>query len=306
MNESCLKLRELINIPMNGVSLRHQNIAERIDDISLSCLSRYGQEMWDDILEAKVESLGGSTLVISGVPTDRFCEFRKLMLGECDSDLYEKCIVDAETYLADETIKPAVGFLPNVVELIATYEDLKNVSPQERLTAYFGDYGMHYMVDDFELETVRNMRDEALRFMGMTLDEFNSSDEFWTRQNIRLRMREGMMADKIQPGDEILFVNTEPLAGPNDFRKVGGRILSVDTDSKTCMVQTQMPKTSVPFRNILAKYNEQVHERHFGFDHCEPILGITESDAHRLLVETKELYRQEQQNRECLDMEMNM
>ena len=306
MNENDLKLRGLINIPMNGVSLRHQDIAERIDDVSLSCLSQYGKEMWEDILDAKVESLGGSTLVISGVSTERFCEFRKLMLGECSADLYEKCMVNAETYLADETVKPAVGFLPNVVELIATYEDLKNILPQERLTAYFGDYGMHYMVNDFELDTVRNMRDVALRFMGMTPEEFNCSDEFWCRQNIRLRMREGMMADKIQPGDEILFINAEPLAGPNDFRKVGGRILSVDADSKTCMVQTQMPKTSVPFRNILAKYNEQVHERHFGFDHCEPILGITESDAHALLAEAKELYRQEQQNQESFDMEMNL
>lgn len=306
MNESDLKLRGLINIPMNGVSLRHQDIAERIDDVSLSCLSQYGKEMWEDILDAKVESLGGSTLVISGVSAERFCEFRKLMLGECSADLYEKCMVNAETYLADETVKPAVGFLPNVVELIATYEDLKNVSQQERLTAYFGDYGMHYMVNDFELETVRNMRDEALRFMGITPEEFNCSDEFWCRQNIRLRMREGMMADKIQVGDEILFVNAEPLAGPNDFRKVGGRILSVDADAKTCMVQTQMPKTSVPFRNILAKYNEQLPERHFGFEHCEPILGITESDAHALLAEAKELYRQEQQNQESFDMEMNL
>lgn len=306
MNENDLKLRGLINIPMNGVSLRHQDIAERIDDVSLSCLSQYGKEMWEDILDAKVESLGGSTLVISGVSAERFCEFRKLMLGECSADLYEKCMVNAETYLADETVKPAVGFLPNVVELIATYEDLKNISPQERLTAYFGDYGMHYMVNDFELDTVRNMRDEALRFMGITPEEFNCSDEFWCRQNIRLRMREGMMADKIQVGDEILFVNTEPLAGPNDFRKVGGRILSVDADSKTCMVQTQMPKTSVPFRNILAKYNEQFPERHFGFDHCEPILGITESDAHALLAEAKELYRQEQQTQESFDMEMNL
>lgn len=306
MNKNSLKLRELINIPMNGVSLRHQDIAERIDDISLSSLSQYGQEMWEDILEAKLEGLGGSTLVISGVSAERFCEFRKLMLGECSADLYEKCMVNAETYLADETVKPAVGFLPNVVELIATYEDLKNVSQQERLTAYFGDYGMHYMVNDFELETVRNMRDEALRFMGITPEEFNCSDEFWCRQNIRLRMREGMMADKIQVGDEILFVNAEPLAGPNDFRKVGGRILSVDADAKTCMVQTQMPKTSVPFRNILAKYNEQLPERHFGFEHCEPILGITESDAHALLAEAKELYRQEQQNQESFDMEMNL
>ena len=30
MNKNSLKLRELINIPMNGVSLRHQDIAERI------------------------------------------------------------------------------------------------------------------------------------------------------------------------------------------------------------------------------------------------------------------------------------
>lgn len=203
MNKNGLKLRELIDIPMNGVSLQHKDIAERIDDVSLSCLSQYGKEMWDDILEAKLERLGGSTLVISGVSTEWFCEFRKLMLGECDADLYEKCMMNAETYLADEAVKPAVGFLPNIVDLIATYEDLKNVSPQERLTAYFGDYGMNYMVNDFDLDTVRNARDEALRFMGMTQEEFTCNDAFWYRQNIRLRMREGMMADKIQTGDEI-------------------------------------------------------------------------------------------------------
>lgn len=306
MNKNYLKLRELINIPMNGVSLRHRDIAERIDDVSLSCLSQYGKEMWDDILEAKLERLGGSTLVISGVSTERFCEFRKLMLGECDADLYEKCVMNAETHLADEAVKPAVGFLPNIVDLIATYEDLKNVSPQERLTAYFGDYGMNYMVNDFDLDTVRNARDEALRFMGMTQEEFTCNDAYWYRQNIRLRMRESMMADKIQMGDEILFVNAEPLAGPGDFRMIGGRIVSVDVDSKICMVKTQVTKTEVPFRYILARYNEQIHERHFGFDQCELILGITDNDARVLLAEAKELYEQEQENQECFDMGMNL
>lgn len=162
------------------------------------------------------------------------------------------------------------------------------------------------MVDDFDMDKARNVRNEALKSMEMTLEEFNHSDEFWYRQNIRLRMREGMMADKIQPGDEILFINAEPLAGPNDFRMIGGRIVSVDIDSKTCLVQTQVPKTEVPFRNILAKYNEHLQERHFGFEHCEPILGVTDNDARVLLAEAKELYEQEQKNQECFDMGMNL
>lgn len=306
MNKNYLKLRELINIPMNGVSLRHRDIAERIDDVSLSCLSQYGKEMWDDILEAKLERLGGSTLVISGVSAERFCEFRKLMLGECDPKLYDQCIVNSKTYMANKDLMPDRSFDTRLVELIATYEDLTDIPYGDRVTAYFGDYGMHYMVDDFDMDKARNVRDEALKSMEMTLEEFNHSDEFWCRQNIRLRMREGMMADKIQTGDEILFVNAEPLAGPGDFRKIGGRIVSVDIDSKTCLVQTQVPKTAVPFRNILARYNEQVHQRHFGLDHCEPILGITDNDARVLLAEAKELYEQEQQNQECFDMGMNL
>ena len=126
--------------------------------------------------------------------------------------------------------------------------------------------------------------------MGISLEQFNASKEFGIRQNIRLRMREGMMAEKIKVDDTIVFVTPEPLSAPDEIETFSGIINSIDTDAKTCNVKTMFENTEVPFRYILAKYNEQSEVSRFGYDHVETLLGINQNDVQTLLNEAKDKY----------------
>ena len=174
------------------------------------------------------------------------------------------------------------------IELLATYEDLKNIPQDERVTAYFGDYGMHYLVNNVDIDKAIKLRDEALKAMGMTHEEYLSDKQFMYRQNIRLKMREGMMADKVKEKDTIVFVSHKSVKGTDIVKILKGEIETVNADTKMCAVDFERYKIVVPFRNILGVVNDSVQDRHFGFDNCEPLLDARESDANTLVKETRE------------------
>ena len=174
------------------------------------------------------------------------------------------------------------------IELLATYEDLKKIPQDERVSAYFGDYGMHYLVNDVNIDKAIKLRDEALKAMGMTHEEYLSDKQFMYRQNIRLKMREGMMADKVKEKDTIVFVSPKPVKGTDIVKILKGEIEAVNADTKMCAVDFEGYKIVVPFRNILGVVNDSVQDRHFGFDNCEPLLDARESDANTLVKETRE------------------
>lgn len=178
------------------------------------------------------------------------------------------------------------------IELIATYEDLKKIPLDERVSAYFGDYGMHYLVNDVDIDKAIKLRDEALIAMGMTHEEYLSDKQFMYRQNIRLKMREGMMADKIKEKDTIVFVNPQAVQGTDIVKILNGNIESVNVETKMCAVDIEGYKIIVPFRNILGIQNDIEQDRHFGFDNCEPLLDARESDADTLVKETREEVRE--------------
>ena len=122
------------------------------------------------------------------------------------------------------------------IELLATYEDLKKIPQDERVSAYFGDYGMHYLVNDVNIDKAIKLRDEALKAMGMTHEEYLSDKQFMYRQNIRLKMREGMMADKVKEKDTIVFVSPKPVKGTDIVKILKGEIEAVNADTKMCAV----------------------------------------------------------------------
>lgn len=178
------------------------------------------------------------------------------------------------------------------IELIATYEDLKKIPLDERVSAYFGDYGMHYLVNDVDIDKAIKLRDEALIAMGMTHEEYLLDKQFMYRQNIRLKMREGMMADKIKEKDTIVFVNPQAVQGTDIEKILKGDIEGVNVETKMCAVNFKGYKIVVPFRNILGIQNDIEQDRHFGFDNCEPLLDARESDADTLVKETREEVRE--------------
>ena len=178
------------------------------------------------------------------------------------------------------------------IELIATYEDLKKIPLDERVSAYFGDYGMHYLVNDVDIDKAIKLRDEALIAMGMTHEEYLLDKQFMYRQNIRLKMREGMMADKIKEKDTIVFVNPQAVQGTDIEKILKGDIEGVNAETKMCAVNFKGYKIVVPFRNILGIQNDIEQDRHFGFDNCEPLLDARESDADTLVKETREEVRE--------------
>lgn len=171
------------------------------------------------------------------------------------------------------------------IELIATYEEVNNISQSERVTAYFGDYDMHYLVNDVDVNKAVRLRDEALKAMGMTHEEFLSNKDFIYRQNIRLKMREGLMAGAIKENDSVMFVSPQPMRGTDEIKILKGKIEEVNTKEKTCTVDFDGQKIDIPFRNILGIENNTTQERHFGFDNCKSLLGARESDADALIKE---------------------
>lgn len=171
------------------------------------------------------------------------------------------------------------------IELIATYEEVNNISQSERVTAYFGDYDMHYLVNDVDVNKAVRLRDEALKAMGMTHEEFLSNKDFIYRQNIRLKMREGLMAGTIKENDSVMFVSPQPMRGTNKIEILKGKITYVNAETKGCTADFEEHKIDIPFRNILGIENDNVQGKNFGFDNCEPLLGARENDADTLIKE---------------------
>lgn len=75
-----------------------------------------------------------------------------------------------------------------VGDLVASYEEIYNIPENERVTLYFGDYGMHFFKDSFHNvtpEMISTAIHKALHVINMTLDEFiQRKDEFIARGNI--------------------------------------------------------------------------------------------------------------------------
>ena len=71
------------------------------------------------------------------------------------------------------------------VDLIATYEELGQISPENCTTEYFGDYGMHVMKASATDEQIQSAYQKALQNIGISEQEFLQNAEYEYRTNIQ-------------------------------------------------------------------------------------------------------------------------
>ena len=91
-----------------------------------------------------------------------------------------------------------IEFDNRLIELVAVYEQMTDVPYEEKVTDYFGDLALYHLVDNVDIDKARNICDKALEAIGMTKEEFLSSDDFVYTSAIRNRMAEKMQAENMQ------------------------------------------------------------------------------------------------------------
>lgn len=160
-----------------------------------------------------------------------------MLNGQCKAEDYERWVRQRGISYASEQDKPhpTLGTKYNA-DLAATYEELLQVPYEQKITDYFGDYGLHHFKHDVTEEQIRSVYDKALAAVEMTDDEFNSHKEFIYRSEIIGRMRDCLLAKELKTGEEVLFVATEPYGGEGDFELRAVSSSACIPNGKTCKV----------------------------------------------------------------------
>lgn len=158
--------------------------------------------------------------------------------------------------------------------LIATYEELLQVSEAERITHYFGDYGGHFFNDGVADSQIDAAYEKALKVMGMDSDTFQGDSAYLYRGEIIGRMRDRLLSETLETGTQVLFVATEPYGGPGDFCLRGGVIQGIDHDRLTCSVRGSFfTMEDVPLHYVLGRYDRNAPRTHYGYQYVEPLFG---------------------------------
>ena len=158
--------------------------------------------------------------------------------------------------------------------LIATYEELLQVSEAERITHYFGDYGGHFFNDGVADSQIDAAYEKALKVMGMDSDTFQGDSAYLYRGEIIGRMRDRLLSETLETGTQVLFVATEPYGGPGDFCLRGGVIQVIDHDRLTCSVRGSFfTMEDVPLHYVLGRYDRNAPRTHYGYQYVEPLFG---------------------------------
>ena len=87
--------------------------------------------------------------------------------------------------------KDSDGFTQNEAELMATYEELYGVSPDKKVTHWWGDMHLYRLADKVKLDDVYDMLDKSLKSIRMTREEF-AQFEYAYRSELRNKMKEYM------------------------------------------------------------------------------------------------------------------
>ena len=158
--------------------------------------------------------------------------------------------------------------------LIATYEELLQVSEAERITHYLGDYGGHFFNDGVADSQIDAAYEKALKVMGMDSDTFQGDSAYLYRGEIIGRMRDRLLSETLETGTQVLFVATEPYGGPGDFCLRGGVIQGIDHDRLTCSVRGSFfTMEDVPLHYVLGRYDRNAPRTHSGYQYVEPLFG---------------------------------
>ena len=294
MKDNSLKLKEFLKLDLKNVRLYHSSLDDEstgiIPELNISQFSEFGKIYWNEALEAKVDKFTGKELYVSDVDVGIFKAFRELLLGENEAELYEQCIIDKQALVAEENEKPDMGYKKEFAMLTAVYENLTEVSDEERCTAYFNDFGEYLFRQNQSTDKVNAVVEKALKSIEMSKSEFIDKVNFMNCQLIRLKMRENMMAQKIAVGDTILFVSEKPEYDPDTFEFIGARITSIDEEQKKCHVEAEFLHTDVSFRYIIGKHNPEADYEIYGNENSEMLLGANINDAQMLLAESMTRY----------------
>jgi len=180
-----------------------------------------------------------------------------------------------------------------VVDLIATYEDLFDVPKQERLTEYWGDYGGYVRKHGVTDDQLRPVYAEALQAIQMSIDAYFDR-RFVHRGEVETYMRGCMLARILQPDDEVVFIPPTPTGSDGQWQYEAGTVTEVDTSAQNCVVRFEDGEVTIPFRYVLARFRDQDFEGEaFGFEHAEPIFGLQESWAEHFLWEARQEYEKQ-------------
>ena len=175
--------------------------------------------------------------------------------------------------------------------LIATYEELLQVSEAERITHYLGDYGGHFFNDGVADSQIDAAYEKALKVMGMDSDTFQGDSAYLYRGEIIGRMRDRLLSETLETGTQVLFVATEPYGGPGDFCLRGGVIQGIDHDRLTCSVRGSFfTMEDVPLHYVLGRYDKNAPGILYGFQCVEPLFGEHPALADHYLREVEAQY----------------
>ena len=239
------------------------------------------------VIELEPQIQGVSVPIMTGKKVDT------LLLGDTNQGYYEQCVAMPDMAYGKAGEQPSDLRDSRVSDLIATYEELFHVQRDERITHYFGDYGSHFFNMGVTDQEIQPVYEKALAVMEMDDAGFRSTKEFLHRGEIIGRMRDCLLAKELHPGEEVLFVGTEPYGGPGDFELRGGHIRFVDPERKTCTVRGSFfDMKDVPLRYVLGRYNAEITETHYGRPHVEVLFGEYPALAQQYLHEAEERWEQ--------------
>ena len=181
------------------------------------------------------------------------------------------------------------------IDLLATYEDLCGASGDERLTYYFSDYGLHFLIPGVSEEQLRAAYHKALAAMEMDGRGFRCAEGFCYRGEMVCRMRDCLLAKELAPGQRVLFAGTEPEGNTKEFTLQLGTLRSIDRERKTCVVSgAAAVMENVPLHYVLGRFDRGAVGRHYGFEHIRPLLTEDAGLATHCLFEAREKWSAEE------------
>lgn len=267
---------------------------EIIARLDRNTLTAEGRKEWQDILSAKVCGItaGGEYTIITLAKChpERLAEFSGLLTGHGVEQNYERWVRNESRNYSQGEFSQKTDSITRKVNLIATYEELLDIPKEQRITHYFGDYGDHFFNRGVTEEEISKVYHKALDVIEMEDIEFQEPGKpYIQRGEVIGRMRDCLLQKELNPGEQVLFVATEPYGGMGDFAFRGGIVESVDTWKKTCSIRSDFfTMDDIPLHYVLGRYNPDIHERHYGKQCVEPLFGEHEALAQKYLRDVEE------------------
>ncbi len=293
-----MNLFSLMGCNLYDVHLCHDEEEHQIAtiaELNQDTLTEEGKAEWADVLESRVTKIYpgvyGLQVSLTGCMAQRLADFSFMLAGYCSEEDYGRWVTDEGRSYAWDGEQPEESSQPiRTVNLIATYEEIFQVPQEERLTVYFPNYGCHCFRSGVADSQIRPVYEKALAVIEMTDHAYqDEGNAYHQRGEVISRMRDCLLAKEVQLGEEVLFINTEPYAGPGDFSFRGGIVKAIDPEEKTCTIRGQFfDMEDVPLHYILGRYNPDVKGKHYGKEDVEVLFGENEAVAQHDLKEAEE------------------